>query len=328
MAKKTTAPRTSEPVVKFLSFQEEVFWSTLRLLFMLWRRQSGKSHTFGSKALSRCIQRPNHLVCYVSGSILMGQEIVMKEAQLWAKLIDSYRALVRQQGYMLTTSADVMGLALASNEERQRRTLDLDAMADLFENSKLECRIWHSGTNYSRTRVLSPNPDTARGFSGDVLGDEIGFWPDFKATWDAVEPIISRNPEWIMWMATTPPADDMHPTYELLMPDQQTFEVNPRGNWYRTQSETGKGYPVHRLDAYDAEAAGLPLYSLETGEPISVGEARLMAIDRDSFDRNYLLQFIPGGAAALSLTDLMQAQMRGASLGTFNRVFEQIKSAA
>lgn len=315
---------TKPPLVNLSAFQKVVFWSKLRLLFMIWRRQSGKSHTFGSKALSRCIQRKNHMVCYVSGSILMGQEIVMKEAQLWAKLIDAYRVMARAQGLQMTTSADSEGLALQAKEEKHRTTLDLDAVADLFENSKLECRLWHNQTNYSRTRVLSPNPDTARGFSGDVLGDEIGFWPDFKLTWDAVEPIISRNAEWIMWMATTPPSDDMHPTYELLMPDKEEFPVDAKGNWYRTQSDTGKGFPVHRVDAYDAEAAGLPLYSLETGEPTSVGEARLMAIDRDSFDRNYLLKFIPGGAAALSLTDIMQAQMRGASLGICNRVFEQI----
>ena len=160
------------------------------------------------------------------------------------------------------------------------------------------------------------------------LGDEIGFWPDFRATWDAVEPIISRNPEWLMWLATTPPKDDTHPTYELLMPDQESFPVSEKGNWYQTQSESGKGYPVHRVDAYDAEKAGLPLYSLDDGKPVSIGEARAQAVDRESFDRNYLLKFIPGGAAALTLSDLVQAQLRGGNLGTANRVFETIELAA
>ncbi len=305
-------------LVNFLPFQQEVFWSTLRLLFMVWRRQAGKSHTFGSKALSRCMMRRDHIVCYVSGSILMGQEIIIKEAQVWAKLIESYRLAARDAQMQFTTSGD----------DEKGNLLDLDAICDLFENSKLECRIWHDNTSFSRTRVLSPNPDTARGFSGDVLGDEIGFWPDFRATWDAVEPIISRNPEWLMWLATTPPKDDRHPTYELLMPDHESFPVNAKGNWYQTQSDNGRGYPVHRVDAYDAEQAGLPLYSLADGKPTSVGEARLQAVDRESFDRNYLLKFIPGGAAALNLSDIVAAQMRGAQLGTAHRVFETIKMAA
>ena len=164
---------SNKPLINLLPFQKEVFWSKLRLLFMVWRRQAGKSHTFGSKALSRCMLRRDHIVCYVSGSILMGQEIIIKEAQVWSKLIEAYRIAARQSKQKLTTSAD----------DDKGKLLDLDAVCDLFENSKLECRLWHDETSYSRTRVLSPNPDTARGFSGDVLGDEIGFWPDFRATW-------------------------------------------------------------------------------------------------------------------------------------------------
>jgi hypothetical protein len=321
-------PPAEKPLINLLPFQQEVFWQTYRLLFMVWRRQAGKSHLFGSKAMSRCIKLRDHLVCYVSGSLLMGQEIVIKEAKLWAVLIDAYRKVARMSGGQLRTSADVGGMAIPTDGDKEGSLLDFDALCDLFENSKLECRIWHDNTSYSRTRVLSPNPDTARGFSGDILGDEIGFWPDFKATWDAIEPIISRNPAWLMWLATTPPADDTHPTYELLMPDQESFEVNPRGNWYKTQSNNGTGFPVHRVDAYDAEAAGLPLFSLQDGVPTSVGEARLQAVDRESFDRNYLLKFIAGGAAALNLTDILKAQMRGSQLGIANRVFETISQAA
>ncbi len=305
---------SEEPLVQFTPPQQAVFWSTYRMLWLLWRRQGGKSFLFGNKALSRCIQIPNHLVCYVSGSLNMGQEIIIKEALVWTKVIDAMRLAAARNGKELHTSAD----------DDKGRLLDVDAVADLMQHSKLECTIRHGHTSISRTRVLSPNPDTARGFSGDVLGDEVGFWPAFRATMDAVEPIISRNPTWLLWLATSPPADDAHPTYEMLLPQRETWPVNAQGNWYTTNSDDGEGYPVHRADAADFEAAGLPLYSLKTGEPISVEDARKLAIDKDAFDRNYRLKFVAGGASALSLSDLQKAQMRGEECGLAIRITEQL----
>lgn len=296
-------PPPTQPVIQFTAPQLEVFHSAHRMLWMLWRRQLGKSFLFGAKALDRCMERPDHMVCLVSGSILMGGELIEKEAILWRKLIDSMRLAASSAGFKLRTNAD----------DDKGQTLDVDAIADMFQHAKLECTVWHSNTNYSRTRVLSPNPATARGFSGDVLGDEVCFWPDFKATMDAVEPIISRRPDWIMWLASSPPADDTHPTFEILLPPTETFTPNAKGNWYYTNQEDGsEGYPVHRCDAHDARAAGVHLYSLKTaGKILTIEEALAEAIDKESFRRNYLLNFIAGGAAALSLNDLMQAQARG-----------------
>lgn len=294
-----------EPLIKLTPPQLEVFRSKWRMMWLLWRRQGGKSFLFGNKALQRCMEIPNHLVCYVSGSLNMGQEIILKEVAVWTKLIDAMRIAARQANLQLTTSADDDAGSL----------LDVDAVADLFEHSKLECRIWHGNTSFSRTRVLSPNPDTARGYSGDVLGDEAAFWPDFRATMDAVEPIISRNPNWLLWMATSPPADDTHPTFELLMPQREVFPVSATGNWYETNTDDGTdGYPVHRADGYDFEAANLPLFDLKTGKPVTVDEARKRAIDKEAFDRNYLLRFISGGQAVLSLSDIIAAQQRGGDL--------------
>lgn len=295
-----------QPIIQFSPAQEEVFWSSFRMLWMLWRRQFGKSFLFGSKAVDRCMQLRDHMVCFVSGSILMGGEMIEKEALVWRKLIDAQRIAAASAGKKLTTNAD----------DEDGKTLDVDAIADLFEHAKLECTIWHSQTSYSRTRVLSPNPATARGFSGDVLGDEVCHWPDFAATMDAVEPIIARNPGWIMWLASSPPTDDSHPTFEILLPQKDAWPANKRGNWTTTNTEDGsEGYPVHRVSAHDAELAGVPLYSLKTGKPISIEQAFSEAIDKTAFRRNYLLEFIAGGSSALGLQDLINAQQRGKGKG-------------
>jgi len=295
------------PIIQLTPPQDEVFWSTYRMLWMLWRRQLGKSFLFGSKAMDRCMELSDHMACFVSGSILMGGELIEKEALVWRKLIDALRIAARLRGLKLTTIAD----------DDKGNTLDVDAIADLFQHAKLECTIWHTQTSYSRTRVLSPNPATARGFSGDVFGDEVCFWPDFKATMDAIEPIISRNPGWIMWLASSPPADDSHPTFEILQPQRDAWPANARGNWYHTNTEDGsEGYPVHRCDANDAMLAGVPLYSLKkAGKQLTIEEAFSEAIDKESFRRNYLLQFIAGGSSALGLHDIIEAQKRGRQRG-------------
>lgn len=283
---------TQEPLIKFLAPQEEVFWSTYRILFYLWRRQFGKSFVMGGKAMSRMMTRRNHSVFVVSASILMGQENIRKEVDVWNILLDRFRKLAEAEGKQLTSNGD--GLAA-------------DDVAELFESSKLETRIWHDRTNYSRTRVVAPNPQTARGFSGDVFGDEIGFWPDFDGVFDAIEPIISRNPDWLMWLATTPPKDDTHPVYDLLDPGEMRFAANARGNWFETES----GYPVHRLDANDAVLAGVPMFHPRTGEEVTVEEARALALNKVNFDRNYLLQFTASGGSAIPVHLIRQAQAKG-----------------
>jgi hypothetical protein len=283
---------SEDHLIKFLPPQEEIFWCKLRILFMLWRRQLGKSFTIGGKAMSRMMTMPNHSVFVVSASILMGQENILKEVAVWNILLDHYRKIAEKNGQQLTFNGDGLGL---------------DDLAELFEASKLETRIWHSRTSYSRTRVVAPNPQTARGFSGDVFGDEIGFWPDFDGVFDAVEPIISRNPLWLMWMATTPPKDDTHTVYDLLDPGQQKFTPNARGNWFETES----GYPVHRVDSYDAELAGVPMFHPRSGVPVSVDEARALALNKVNFDRNYKLAFTTSGGSAIPIHLIRQAQARG-----------------
>ena len=272
----------------------------------------GKSHLFSTKAMSRMMLMPGHSVFVVNASLLMGQENIMKETAVFATVLDDFRAkatAAEMQLKVYETEYSEKG-----SEKRSREvdcSWDVDTLAGIFESSKLETRLWHDRQRFSRTRVVAPNPLTARGFTGDVFGDEIAFWPEFELVMDAVEPIIARNPQFIMWMATTPSADETHPTFGLLMPSQETFPVNARGNWYATED----GTPVHRVDAYDGTLAGVPIYGSKSGKAMTVAEARLAARNKKSFDRNFLLKFISGGAAAIPRHLLLNAQSAGAEAG-------------
>lgn len=291
----------AKPLLSLRGYQEEVFWQELRTFFLLWRRQAGKSFTLSSKALSRMIKRKNHLCVFCSASITLGQEFIRKEAEVWRAVMESYRKLVAAQGLKLTTNAD----------DKAGGLLDLDAICDLFEHEKLETRIYHDRTTYSRSRVVAPNPATAVGWTGDVFLDEVGRVPNLKDVLEALGPIMDANPEFLMWLATTPPPDDKHYSFELFQPPIQPFLVNARGNYYEAPGEI----TCHRFDAKDAEAAGLKFYHPKTRAVITPEEHRAIAFDKRAWDRNYMLQFLAGGTAAVSLAALTRAMLRGQELG-------------
>ena len=193
--------------VNLLAFQDAAFCVAFRICFFMWRRQGGKSYTIASKAIDRMIEKPWRNCFFVSASIATGKEIVEKEATIWHDALGALKAC-----------QDRLGKQLGGNviDTGTKELLNVDDLAELMDKQAAQVRIYHTRTAYSRTKILAPNPDTARGWTGDVFGDEIGFWPDFKGVWDAVEPIISRNPEFLFWLFSTPPADDTHYTLSLI----------------------------------------------------------------------------------------------------------------
>lgn len=164
------------------------------------------------------------------------------------------------------------------------------------------------GCDEAEAETIAPNPDTAVGFTGWLVLDEVGRMPEFQAVYEAAEPFVSSSAEFEIRGATTPPPDDTHHSYELLCPpvDAQ-FPIEPTGTFYRSSA----GILCHRADAYDLHAAGIPLFHPDTRKPITPEESRAMAYDKQAWDRNYGCQFIKGGTAALSETDLRHAMSAG-----------------
>lgn len=307
----------SEPLIKFRSYQEEAFQRRMEgLLAFLYRRQAGKSFQLAGIALDWMMEDVCDVI-FASAALRLGQENIRKEADVWRLATEKLREAADRSGrFQLTTNA----------EDDSGQLLDVDAIADLFEHQKLETRLWHSRTRCSRSLVVAPNPDTAVGWTGHVILDEVGRIPDFRDVFEAMEPIISSNAGFRVRMATTPPPDDAHYSYELLAPPpemENAFPVSPRGNWYKSRA----GLLVHRVDAWDAQAAGVPLYDLETRQPLTPEQAREKAVDRQAWDRNYGLKFIQGGAAAVSLTALYHAQTAGKDLGLGIKITDQLKAA-
>jgi len=89
----------------------------------------------------------------------------------------------------------------------------------------------------SRITALPANPDTARGFSANVLLDEFAFHQDSRAIWKALFPVISK-PGLKLRVISTP---------------------NGKGNkFYELMTGNDDGWSRHVTNIYTAVADGLP----------------------------------------------------------------------
>ena len=270
-----------------------------RLTGCLARRQYGKTTIASQISLEKMMRTPGHTVVFGSVKLDLGREIVRKEAEAMQKAIRGLVAMAAQ-GQALFDVVD-------ANGGKSVAEVNADDFADLYEATRLEFRLHHDRTTYSRTKVVALTP-AAVGETGDLILDEVGRVKNFREVWEAVRPIIASNPAFRCMLTTTPPPDDTHYSFELLAPPiGAEFRPNPKGNWYRSEL----GVWVLRIDAWDAYADGIPLYDDDTGEAISPEQARARDHDKDAWDRNYGVKFVLGGSAAVGLLQLDAAQRRG-----------------
>ena len=266
------------------------------IFILLWRRQTGKTEVLSTWALQTLLEKPGETVILASASLNVGGEVAMRAAGIFWMVLSRMR--------------ERMKLEAASVADGQAPQIlgDFDALKEAFIGGKLEVRFTHPDGRVSRLKVLAPNPATARGFSGTVFLDEIGFIMNFRELWDAVEPITSSDPTFRLIMCTTPPPDTSHYSHELIVPPAglEFNDVKPEGTWYRSEA----GIMVHRVDAWDADAAGAKLYHPETRAILTTDEHRAIALDKEAWDRNYGLRLASSGTAAVSLHTLHHAQAR------------------
>jgi phage FluMu gp28-like protein len=162
-----------EAVLRLRPYQEDVFWDkTAGILVLHWSRQIGKSFVLAAWAVYRLMDRPGRLVTVLSNSKENGAEFLLKCAEVCR---------------LQRTRFEMEGLPLPP----------LD-----FEDMRMELRIRNRG-KVGRIKVLAANPRTARGFSGDLILDEFAFHEDGEAIWEAAEPILASNKDFLCRIAST-----------------------------------------------------------------------------------------------------------------------------
>jgi hypothetical protein len=268
----------TQPLIKLRAYAEDPFWDDVTgIQFWLWRRQAGKSFTAACKALRRMMTVPGLSSFFVSASVALAAEFIRKEAEVWQKVLTAYRAACKASQQELHTYATDKGKSVEFDAS------NLDDLTEIFEAQKLETRIYHRRDLYSRSRVIAPNPSTAVGWTGDIWLDEVSRMPELKDVLEAVLPFMSSNPQFRLLAITTPAPDDKHYSWELFAPKagEDVFTPNARGNYYVSQA----GIRVHRVDAYDAQLAGVQLFDDTTRRVVTPEEHRASYYDKQSWDR-------------------------------------------
>ncbi len=289
-----------KPMVHLREYQAPVVSDkTTKVLLLEWSRQIGKSHTLShwcaDRALERLIKmlrgelggKKDWLIVVISNSKSNGAEFGIK----CADACDVLRAAIAEESAM-ESAAVTAGFAITDPEllgsddpkaPAGTQRIKVEDFAHRIEIRAGDCKV--------RILILAASPRTCRGFSGDLVLDEFAFHENAKAIWDAVEPIISANPEYLCRIAST--------------------HNGPRSlfcKWIRT-----KFFPVvsikrsraWQLSRHDPIAPYI-ITSLRRNGPdgkpaeITPDEARAEADDLKMYDQNY--ELIPSAEAGALLT--------------------------
>ena len=231
----------AKPLIVFREYQKPIFEDReTGILILFWSRQIGKSFTLAGWAVDRLLTRPGRLVTVLSNSKDNGAEFALKCVEI---------------GQKLKIAKENLGF------EACDETVD-------FEDMKYEVKIRVKGL-VGRIKVLAASPRTARGFSGDLIIDEFAFHEDGAAIWDAAEPILSSNQDFLCRIAST---------------------GNGTNNMFYRMVTEGK-YKVNIVRRSDAWRMGVKIYDAKTRKPITPEEAREQAMDKGSYDQNYECKF-------------------------------------
>ena len=131
--------------------------------------------------------------------------------------------------------------------------------------------------NGARIIGLPANPDTARGFSANVVLDEFAFHKDSDKIWAALFPTISRG--YKIRIVSTPQG---------------------LGNRFYRLNVGENNWSKHVVDIYQAVADGVPL---------NIEELRVGIDDPDAWAQEYEVQFIDEASAWLSYEMIAACQL-------------------
>ncbi len=152
-----TINATPKPVVPLLPYQQADVESPMRFVWSCWARQTGKSFTKSLRRILRGLMRSRTQV-FLSAGERQTRELMLKAQQ------------------------HCQALKIASE------FFDSQSFAPL-EVKHLEIQL----PNRVRIIGLPANPQTVRGFTGDVLLDEFAMHTDDRDIWAAVLPSVLRE---------------------------------------------------------------------------------------------------------------------------------------
>jgi len=241
--------RKAQSILKPLGYQKRFVLDRSRFSALLWSRQIGKSWAIALRNVDRAFEQPGRLKVLLSAGERQSREL-MRKAQDFARIYDT--ASRAYEGEFMTE--------------------------DDVEYKQLEIRL----PNDARLIGLPANPDTARGWSGDVTLDEYAVHRDDEEIWRALYPTITRG-------------------YELCV---SSTPKGKRGRFYRICTEKGP-WRVDKMTIHDAVADGLN---------IDPEELRIGLGDEEAWRQEYLCEFLDEATAFIPWELILGCEHDDASL--------------
>ena len=232
------APASLPPLISILHpYQQDWVLDDARFKIGLWARQAGKSFATACEAVLGCLKHPGEQWVVLSAGERQALEWMAK-ARKW------------------TEAAEV---AMAGYEET----------VDGADATKTRAAL--SFQNGSRILAIPANPDTARGYSANLILDEFA---------------IHEKP-WDIWAAIYPSITSPHGGLKKLR-----IVSTPKGlgNKFADLWHKNEAYARHKVTILDAVAQGLDINLQQLREGVD---------DEDIWQQEYLCEFLDRGGVLL-----------------------------
>jgi len=255
-----------EPAVKLTEYQKNWENDHSRFKIGVLTRQGGKSFETSLEAVLDCVEVPNTLWVFLSAGERQSKELVGK-AKIHARAMGK--------------AVEVLESEYWTDKETKYKQLEIN-----FPNG-------------SRIIGLPANPDTARGWSANILLDEFALHKDSREIWKALFPTVTRGYK-IRIISTF--KGKTNKFYELFFSAPTLQKFNGRDQEY--VGDRG-GWSKHFVNIYQAVEMGLDLHDDE-GKPIEPEDLRLALSDDDAWMEEF--ECVPSDEATAFLThDLISA---------------------
>lgn len=243
-----------QPVVRFLPYQKAWLEDQSRFKIGMFTRQGGKTFAGGGEIVDDCYtgwkdDRRTRWVILSRG-----------ERQSLEAMTEVIKPFTKAYYEVYNTLVKGGAPRYEESEFRAPQEKGPDAVYKALEV------VYPNG---SRITGLPANPDTARGFSANVLLDEFGFHANSRAIWGALFPVISKTGLKLRVISTP----------------------NGKGNkFYELMTATDTVWSRHVIDIYEAVRQGLDR---------NIDELRRGMADEDAWAQEYELKWLDEATAWL-----------------------------
>jgi len=249
----------SEPAIKLTDYQKNWVQDKSRFKIGVVTRQGGKSFGTALEVVLDCLEKTTTWVLLSAGE-RQSKELMAKAAMH-----------ARAAGKVIE---EVETEFLARDKTRYKQ------LETLFPNG-------------SRIIGLPANPDTARGWSANILLDEFALHRDSREIWKAMFPTVTRGYK-IRIISTFKGKSNKF--YELIFSAPTLQEFN--GSEFKHVGDKG-GWSKHFVSIYQAIEMGLELMD-EEGNPCDPEELRLALNDDDAWAEEF--ECVPSDEVSAFLT--------------------------